>query len=577
MEPKLDTCSPIGKNMQEIGKLPKDVSTNPPKNTYYEHARSEILELIPPTAHRVLDVGCGAGALGSSVKSRQTAEIHGVELVSQVAEVARTRLDKVLTRTIEDALPELSDSYYDCIVIADVLEHLVDPWAVLCELKNKLAPEGKIVASLPNIQNWEILSDLIQGRWDYRDEGILDRTHLRFFTRKSVEELFWGAGFRIAFLSPKAGGTPPPTSFLKNLKKTALTSRELERDGHTFQFLVIAEIPLPTVMPKISIVILNWNGETDTLECLESVQKIDYPSYEVVVVDNGSTDNSVATIKQQYPSVILLETGENIGYAGGNNVGIRHAMSNGAEYILLLNNDTIVDPHLLSRFVNAARIVPQGGIFTGKIYFHSEPEKIWYAGAKWMKNISSFNHVGFGTIDNERDFNAIVETDYASGCALFVKAAVINEIGLLDEKFFLTYEETDWCYRARAAGHKCLFVPTAKVWHKVSASFGGAESPLQLYFYSRNILLWAERHLPRSDYWRLFRKTFHEAVPFSTGNRNSGTILKRWFWAASSLLHKLHHGGKDPIARAKYLGFRDYILRRFGDCPREVRTLKVTR
>lgn len=329
--------------------------------------------------------------------------------------------------------------------------------------------------------------------------------------------------------------------------------------------------------PNVAIVVLNWNGADDTLACLDSLAALTYPNFEVVVMDNGSTDDSASLIRMSFPKIRLIETGANLGFAEGNNVGIRAALEAGADYVLLLNNDTIVAPDLLEAFAEAAAHNPDGGMFSAKIYYHAEPTKLWYAGAKWLSSKQCFEHVGIGEIDYGKRYEAIAETDYASGCALFVSAVVIGKLGLMDPKFFLTYEETDWCYRARAAGYRVLFVPSAKVWHKVSASFGGVESPLQLYFYSRNILLWAERHIPRAAYWALFRKTFRDALRFSTGTGQDGAMFKRWIWAFTSLWQRLRRGGRDAAGRARYLGFRDYLLRRFGDCPDEVRHLRSGR
>jgi len=329
--------------------------------------------------------------------------------------------------------------------------------------------------------------------------------------------------------------------------------------------------------PAISIIVLNWNGADDTRACLDSLAALTYPNFSVVLVDNGSTDDSLLCLRTYtapYP-LRLLETGANLGFAEGNNVGIRSSLEAGADYVLLLNNDTVADPNLVSEFVDAAIAHPKGAVLSAKIFYHAEPNKLWYAGAKWLADKQHFQHVGIGEIDDGQSYEKVVETDYASGCALFIRADVINKIGLMDPKFFLTYEETDWCYRARAAGFKSLFVPSAKLWHKVSASFGGVESPLQLYFYSRNILLWAERHLLRSAYWSLFFKTLRDSIRFSLGTRQDGPLVKRLAWGFGSLWRRLRRGDNDAAGRARYLGFRDYLLRRFGDCPDEVRHLRV--
>ena len=327
---------------------------------------------------------------------------------------------------------------------------------------------------------------------------------------------------------------------------------------------------------KICIIILNWNGLDDTLECLDSVKKIDYPNFNVIVVDNGSTDNSVEVIKKRFSEVTLIATGKNLGFAEGNNVGMRYAMSKGTDYILLLNNDTTVDARLLSSLVEAAEQNLDAGIFGAKIYYYSEPDKIWYAGATWNRESSYFHIIGTGEIDNGSAFESIYETDYACGCALFVRTEVIYKVGLMDPKYFLTYEESDWCYKARKAGFKVLFAPQAKVWHKVSSSFGGARSPLQQYFYTRNILLWGGRNLPLSEHWRLLRKTFKDVFRLECGRKESGWIGKRLYWTFRACRTRIWGGKADPVIRAKYMGFRDYIFRHFGNCPDEVRALNKT-
>ena len=331
--------------------------------------------------------------------------------------------------------------------------------------------------------------------------------------------------------------------------------------------------PPERVGGKVSIIVLNWNGRDDTLECLRSVQRIDYPNFETIVVDNGSSDGSVAAMRAAFPQLRVLETGKNLGYAGGNNVGIRDALERGTDYVLLLNNDTIVDPALLREFVDAAAAFPDGGMFTGKIYFHAEPNRIWFGGSKWYPDRSKFLHLGYGEIDDESRYNFICDTDYASGCALFVRAAVIHEIGYLDELFFLVCEEVDWCYRAKRAGHRSIFVPRAKLWHKVSASLG-IKSPLIYYFYVRNSFLWAERYLTLGERISLTKQVLGEVLPLgailkevrSTKGATRASMPKVLYWLLSAHCSK-------PVVRAKMCAVRDYVLRRFGNCPDWIRTL----
>ncbi len=196
--------------------------------------RFHAIKLVPIFATRILDVGCGAGVLGKSIKWRQAAEVHGVELAIGAAGNAGDHLDRVWDRPIESVLPELSDDYYDCIIAADVLEHLNHPWETLKSPSAKLAPNGKMVISLPNVQNWGVVFDLLEGKWDYRSEGILDRTHLHFFTRKSVEELFWNAGLRISHIGTTTRGPSLPNNFTKSLRKLGMETETLEQDAEPF-------------------------------------------------------------------------------------------------------------------------------------------------------------------------------------------------------------------------------------------------------------------------------------------------------------------------------------------------------
>lgn len=327
-------------------------------------------------------------------------------------------------------------------------------------------------------------------------------------------------------------------------------------------------------LPKIALVILNWNGLNDTLECLESVKKIDYSNFEMIVVDNGSTDGSPAEIRKQFPNVIVLETGKNLGFAEGNNVGIRHAIANGADYLFLLNNDTVVDSQALNAFLKVSHLYPAAGVFGAKIYYYSEPDRIWFAGGQWNRETLEFIHVGEKKIDNAADYETICESDYACGCAMFVKRAVIEKIGLLEPQFFLTFEETDWSFRAVRAGFQCFFVPKAKVWHKISASFGGETSPLYSYFITRNKLLWARRHLALSGRLPLHLKLYISLIPsFKISKDLNSNFLRRLYWALRKYIEEFRLLLNDTNYRAKLYGIRDYFVGRFGDCPDDVRAL----
>jgi len=226
------------------------------------------------------------------------------------------------------------------------------------------------------------------------------------------------------------------------------------------------------LFPLVYIIILNWNGKTDTIECLHSLQTISYPNYKIIIVDNASGDGSVQALRSEFPTLEIIENQKNLRFAGGNNIGLRYALEKNAEYVLLLNNDTIVEKNFLFELVHCAENDERVGIAGAKIYYYTEKNKIWYAGGKIAWNIGWISHRGI----RETDFNQYYqeeETDYVTGCCMLLRRNLIEEIGLLDEAYFIYGEDADWCMRAKNNGYKLMYVPTAKLYHKVSISSGG--------------------------------------------------------------------------------------------------------
>ncbi|MBI5237012.1 MAG: class I SAM-dependent methyltransferase [Deltaproteobacteria bacterium] len=169
--------------------------------TYYHHSQQEMLRFVPQGISTILDIGCGAGEFGHTLKTERNAEVWGIELVPDVARKAANKLDRVSAGNIETDEISLPDGYFDGIVFNDVLEHLVDPWQVLRRLRPKLRENGVIVASIPNMRHFHVLKELIiHKQWEYKDQGVLDRTHLRFFTVKGVKDLFETSGYRVVTL-----------------------------------------------------------------------------------------------------------------------------------------------------------------------------------------------------------------------------------------------------------------------------------------------------------------------------------------------------------------------------------------
>lgn len=243
--------------------------------------------------------------------------------------------------------------------------------------------------------------------------------------------------------------------------------------------------------PAVAIVVLNWNNAQDTLTCLTSLAYLDYSNYRALVVDNGSTDDSIERIKAEFPNIPILEIGANLGYTGGNNAGIRWALANGASWVFLLNNDTILATDALSQMIAVGQTDPMIGILGPTIYHAATPNVIQSAGglldARWRAR-----HRGQNQLD-QGQFSQPTPVDWVSGCALLVRRKMIKQIGLLDEHFFAYQEELEWCIRARRAQWRIMHVPGAHVWHYgVSKEY--RPKPYVTYYMVRNRFLLLTRH-----------------------------------------------------------------------------------
>ncbi|MBE7414621.1 MAG: glycosyltransferase family 2 protein [Deltaproteobacteria bacterium] len=247
--------------------------------------------------------------------------------------------------------------------------------------------------------------------------------------------------------------------------------------------------------PKVSIVVLNWNGYRDTAECVQSLRDVVYPALEIIVVDNGSVDGSLNALKRRFPSGIrFIGTGKNLGFAGGCNAGIRQALENGADYVLLLNNDTVVAPDFVKEIVTAAEGEPRAGILCSKVYFHDRPDVVWYSGAYFNSLLGWGRHLGFNKKDSGG--SGAMETGRPTGCAMMVTRELCERTGLFDEDYFCYAEDLDWGMRAKRAGFKVLYVPSSRVWHKVSASSGSVGVAASLYYSTRNTLRCVDLNRP---------------------------------------------------------------------------------
>lgn len=244
--------------------------------------------------------------------------------------------------------------------------------------------------------------------------------------------------------------------------------------------------------PFVYAITLSWNRRQDTLACLASMGRLDYPNVRLLLVDNGSADGTPEAVKEQFHGVEVIVNQRNLGFAAGCNVGLRYALEHGADYVLLLNNDTLVDPAALSHLLAAAD--SDVGIVVPKIHYAADPSRIWSVGA--MRHPLTFEMVGDarGQVDSG-EWERVVERDYVVGCAVLFSRRMLEQVGLFDERFFMYYEDMDLSFRARQAGFRLLLAPQARVWHKVAVSSGGSDSPNERYWMARSSVLYFRKHV----------------------------------------------------------------------------------
>jgi len=306
--------------------------------------------------------------------------------------------------------------------------------------------------------------------------------------------------------------------------------------------------------PNVFIIILNWNGLKDTLECLVSVSGLNYPNFEVVVVDNGSTDDPCELIAERFPQVITISNKENLGFSGGCNAGITYALNHKADYVWLLNNDTVVHADALLNLVAESEKDARIGIAGSKVYYHDSPRELWFAGSHidWWHGFTG--HDGMGKIDVGQ-FDTVKDVDRVTGCSMLVKSEVCSTTGILDEKFFLYVEEVDWCVRAAKTGFRCVFVPSSAVYHKVSASASkaGILSALFEYYNTRNFLYLVKKSLTFPARETILLKL----------------ILSKVRWEKRNLLRAVYSlinpGARlEPAMSPMLYAIRDFLLNRMG-------------
>ena len=448
---------------------------------YYGYARPEVQALVPKDACRILDIGCGSGVLGMGLKKTPGRYVAGIEYVPEAARAAAKVLDKVYTGDATLLIHEIADRDFDTVIMADFLEHISDTARMLAEARRILKPEGKLILSIPNVRHWSVLKDLIEGHFTYVEAGILDRTHLRFFTRESIYRVLGEAGFKIEAISGTAvpGGEVPP-AFIEACREAGLDTASLAEEGRIYQYLITArpqsgisaekETAGASSPPGLtSIIILTFNQLEYTKLCLESIAQHTPEPHELILVDNGSTDGTVDFLKAfaaERSNVKLIINAENRGFAGGNNQGIQASQG---DYVLFLNNDTVVTEHWLDRMLRYLNHLPDIGLVGPVSNAVSGAQLIEDVPYKEMDAMQAFARRIYA--DNAGRASAAVRL---VGFCLLVKREVLELIGGFDEDYATgNFEDDDLCLRATLAGFSAVIARDVFIHHFGSKTFKG--------------------------------------------------------------------------------------------------------
>lgn len=241
--------------------------------------------------------------------------------------------------------------------------------------------------------------------------------------------------------------------------------------------------------PLVFVILLVWNGYEDTIECIHSLEKISYSNYKILIVDNGSTNSAASILRHTFPQYTILENKKNLGFSAGCNVGIKHALKNNANYVLLLNNDTIVDKNFLNQLVHCSESNTDIGIVSPFIYYADKPKTIW--ASTLSLNLKS----GWPFVDKYRSqldngqFTSIIPAELLTGCCVLIKRNVFDKVGLFREEYFLYFEDMDFTLRAKHKNIRMYTVPQSKIWHKVGSSSSKKGTANVRYYFVRNFIL----------------------------------------------------------------------------------------
>ena len=515
---------------------------------YYGYARQEIQDLVSRKAKKILDIGCGFGAFGKELKNRQKCYVAGIEYAPEAADKAETVLDRVYTGDAAKIIPQIQKNSFDTVIMADFLEHVANPETILSEVKRILSPKGKVVLSIPNVRHWSVIKDLLEGRWEYREAGILDKTHLRFFTWQSILSLLNSADYHIdSYSGTYLQGYDVPIEFINLSRQCGIDTSSLASEGRIYQYLITCTPKSGDELPEISIqeqtvsqnqftsiIILTHNQLEYTKKCIESVFTHTKEPFELIVVDNGSTDGTVeyletevggqrteggrrkaedgrrkTDVRRQRSEIRIIKNKENLGFAAGNNQGMGAAKG---VYILLMNNDIVVTSGWLEHLISCAERSPRIGIVG--------PMSNYVSGPQLVKDVT----YNITTLDGLDDFGAEFSKKYTGkaerilrvvGFCMLIKRAVISKIGGMDGRYGLgNFEDDDFSLRATLAGFESWIAKDCFIHHFGNRTFIGAKIDYRESLHKN---------------WEIFKGKWGMPKEIPYGSYNVSDILKKGF------------------------------------------------
>ena len=407
---------------------------------YHDLLRPEILALIPQTAKKILDLGCGTGELGKALKKRQACIVNGVEADPFAAKEAEKNLDNIDTHDLNIPRNKKYGAKYDCLVFADILEHLFNPWGTVINECENLSPDGTVIASIPNIAHPDIVKNLTRGLWQYANAGILDITHVRFFTKTSICQLFLKANLKIKNIIPFPSAENP------------------------IQYLIVAKPKKSqTTQPKVTLLMLACNALEYTKKAIESIYQHTKIPFQLIVIDNGSTDGTPSHLRKD-DRYYHIENQSNLGFPTAMNLGLEFIST---PYFAILNNDIIVTDGWLKRMIETIESDPKIAIVGPRSNYVSGPQIDPNAKYSNMDEMHVYaRNASNGSFERPKIFHRIVFF-----CTL-LKSQLLTEVGGLDEQFGMgNFEDDDYCRRAIQKGYKCAIDNGVFIHHYGSQTF----------------------------------------------------------------------------------------------------------